>query len=140
MASIFLDSSIFLNYFLNGPKFQKSSRFIVDLDNGQMKAVINTMCILEIKYHILQEKGHEQAEQAIFLIKRNSNLEIVPITSEIAERAAELRSKYYDRNERPLSFADSLHLATAIEKNCSKLVTADSDFKDITEMRTEYIK
>ena len=69
-------------------------------------------------------------------IKKTKNIEIINVNDKIAERAADIRIKYYNKKETPLSFSDSLHIAMAIEKNCSKIITADSDFKDVKEMKT----
>lgn len=136
MENVFLDSSVFLDYFLGGPKKEKSRNFIYNIVYKKIKGIINSICILEVKYHIVREKGHDKAEDAIFFIKNIENLEIVYITDVIAERAADIRIKYYSK-DKPMSFADALHIATAIEKNCSKIITADSDFSGIAEMKAE---
>jgi PIN domain nuclease of toxin-antitoxin system len=47
-----------------------------------------------------------------------------PLTIELADRAAVLRSRHYHRTERPLSMADCVALSTAMESR-SALATSD---------------
>ena len=47
-----------------------------------------------------------------------------PLSIELADTAARLRSRQYDRNRRPLSIADCVALATATESG-SALATSD---------------
>lgn len=136
MGTILLDSSVFLDYFLKGPKLEKSRKIIYDLTHATLKGRVSSVCLMEVKYHMIKERGHDSAEEVMFFIKKINNLEIVFLTDKIAERAADIRIKYYSK-ERPLSFADAAHIATAIEMNCSKIITADSDFNGIKEIRTE---
>ncbi len=136
MVTVLLDSSVFLDYFLKGPKLEKARKIIQNLNNSTLKGCISSVCLMEIKYHVIRERGHNSAEEVMFFIKRMNTIEIVALNDQIAERAADIRVKYYSK-ERPLSFADAVHIATAIEKDCSKIITADSDFDDIKEIRTE---
>ena len=136
MGKVLLDSSVFLHHFLQGPKKEKSRVIISNLVANRLSGIISSVCLMEVKYHVMQEKGHKKAEEIMFLIKKIENVEIIEVSEQIAERAADIRRKYYSK-ERPMSFADAIHIATAIEKNCSKIIAADSDFDDIKEIRTE---
>lgn len=63
----------------------------------------------------------------------------MPVTEKVAVYAADLRHKYYDRNQNAISYADSIHLATAAMTDCDKLYTGDPDFEEIEEVETEVI-
>ena len=137
MENILLDASVFLEYFLKGAKLEKSRKYINELLENKNLGIISTMCILEVKYHIIRRLGHEKAEEAVFFIKNCKNLKICDLDDKIAEIAADIKIKYYNKDESPLSFADAIHVATAIQNKCRKLVTADSDFKGIKEIKAE---
>jgi len=51
----------------------------------------------------------------------------------VAKYAAELRHNYYEPGERELSYADALHLATAVvHDDCRVLYTGDPDVEGST--------
>jgi len=61
----------------------------------------------------------------------------MPVIDEIAAHAAELRSQYYESGERELSYADAIHLATAVAHDeCETLYSGDPDFADLDEIET----
>ncbi len=136
MVKILPDSSVFLDYFLRGPKKEKSRRYVLELSENKGSGVISSICLLEVKYHITRNLGHQKAEEAMFFIKNIENLTIVDLNDNIAEMAADIRIKYYSK-ECPLSFADAIHVATAIVANCGKIVSADADFSYIKEIKSE---
>lgn len=65
---------------------------------------------------------------------RTRNVETVAISHGIAIRAADVRARYR------LKPADALQVATAIERGCDAFLTADSDFKRVTEIPVLDIK
>ena len=71
-----------------------------------------------------------------FSISKNNrdNAGINPdFSQDFAALAVELRLKYYDRKKRAFSYADAIHLATALIAGCDQFYTGDSDFAGIDE-------
>jgi PIN domain nuclease of toxin-antitoxin system len=58
------------------------------------------------------------------------SIEFVPLTIDLADAAAQLRSRYYHRTERPLSMADCVALATAVDVD-EALATSDAHLATI---------
>ncbi|MFH1721490.1 MAG: PIN domain-containing protein, partial [Candidatus Altiarchaeota archaeon] len=95
--------------------------------------VASTMALTEIRYRILRKYDEQAADEAIALIENQSNVTVIPVIREIALEAADLRNKYYSRADLDLSYADTVHLATALQTNCKTFITGDPDFKKIKE-------
>ena len=131
-----LDSSVFLEVALNQPGSKKAGKHVQDAIDGKTSAVVSAVCLLEVKYKVLRERGEENAIRSVEAIKMIPGIEIIPATSDICEAAASLKHKYYTK-ERQISNADVIHLATAITAGCGKIITGDPDFKDIEEMEAE---
>jgi DNA polymerase elongation subunit (family B) len=58
----------------------------------------------------------------------------MPVTKEAGVYAADLRHKYYERSTNQISYADTIHIATAAITNCDIIYTGDPDFKEIEEV------
>lgn len=56
-------------------------------------------------------------------------LGLVPLDFEIARRAAEIRTRHYSRQRRPISLADAVLLASA--RTGDEVATADPDVLDV---------
>jgi predicted nucleic acid-binding protein len=56
---------------------------------------------------------------------------VVPLDAEMAQAAAEMRSKHYHRSSRPISLADAVLLASA--KTDDRIATADPDVLAVAE-------
>ena len=56
-------------------------------------------------------------------------MRLIPVTFEIADKAAQLRAQYNLRTP------DALHIASAIESGCQALLTNDLGIKRVTELR-----
>jgi len=62
-------------------------------------------------------------------------VEEIPVST--SHKAAELK-KYFKRAEKTFSLYDGIHLALA-EKYGDVLLTSNSDFKSVTEVKVEFI-
>lgn len=134
---IFLDSWVWIEFFSKDKKADKAKTIIQKLE--QEKGYISTIVTMEVRYRIRRKFGEEKADQVTLAIESFDNLEIMPITNEVAKYAADLRDKYYERREREISYGDTINLAVAVLTNCEKLYTEDPDFKNIEEIPTEII-
>ena len=133
---VLFDSFVFLDLFLRQKGEETAEKYLNDAAEGKTSTVVSSLCILEVKYHLLRKASEEKALDAIEYIKSMPEIEIVEATTEICELAASIRNKYYS-NERQLSFGDAVHIATAIKSGCKKIITGDADFKNLEEIATE---
>ena len=131
-----IDSYVFIDVFLHSRKEETAVKKLQGASASD--SVISSMVIAEVKYQIIKKLGHEKAEEAVFTIKNIEGMKIVDVSSEIAETAADIRAKYYKKNDNELSYADAIHIATAKLTGCDTLITGDPDFKEITEIKIDF--
>ena len=130
----YFDSWVWLEYVLGGPRGDVAADLVNDAyDDG---CVTSAISISEIGYIVHRELGRETADLVTSSIDDANSIRVVPVSSEIAYQGATLRSKYYDRRERELSYADAIQIATAIHTDCDVIHTGDSDFADLDEIET----
>lgn len=82
----------------------------------------------------------DEAVKARTYIEGIPNLTIVEnIPTSISHRDAELKKRYFRRAEKTFfSLYDGVHLALA-EKHCEVFLTSDSDFREVIEVKVEFI-
>ncbi len=132
---ICLDSWIFLEYYSLGPKREKCERLIFD----KRKKIISTIVLMEIIYKATRKLGKIRTKEITRNIIGSTSITLVNADRDIAEKAANLRLKYYKTGTRELSYSDCIHLATAILSKCKKFYSGDPDFNGITEMPIEVV-
>ncbi len=131
---ICLDSWIFLEYFVTGIKYKKCEKLIL----SKKTKIISTIALTEIKYKGAKIAGRIKIKRFLNDIKINPSVKIFNVDTKIAEKAADLRLKYYKKG-RELSYSDCIHLATAIISKCNTFYSGDPDFKDMEEIKTVVI-
>jgi toxin FitB len=114
-GSKLIDSSVWISYLSNG--------FFDEIIEKEEVLFLSSLSIFEIKKVLMKRKiGSEKISEAMEFVKKRCL--IIPLTSEIAEKAAEVSS---DKN---LPLADSIIYCTAI-LNDAKLYTLDNDFRGL---------
>jgi predicted nucleic acid-binding protein len=97
------------------------------VDSGQIQAVTCVITITETLTKPLKDQD-KKVELAYRNLLQSRNLTVSPITSRIADRAADLRSRYNLRTP------DALHVATAIDTQADAFLTNDKGLKRIAEI------
>lgn len=134
---IFLDSWVWLEFVFDGEHADEAESVLVRADSPEEGGLITPTVIAEVSYRIRRVENAETAKTAVRAIHDYDHIESIPVIDEVGEYAAELRHKYYDRGEQALSYADAIHLATAIlHDECHVLYTGDPDFVDVEEIET----
>lgn len=119
-VNVLIDSSIWIEFFINGNKAEKAAAIIKKLNKNNCK--IPSIVLYEV-YKKLKKQINEQAgSQAIAYIIDIS--EIVYLNERLAIMAAEASL------ENSLSMADAIIMATAEAKN-AEIKTMDSHFSSI---------
>lgn len=124
-----LDSWIFLEYYSFGPKRNRCEKLIFNRD----KKLISTVVLMEVIYKSMKKLGRIKTKEIVRDITSSTSTILVDVDRNVAEKAAELRLKYYKKG-RELSYSDCIHLATAILSKCRKFYSGDPDFEDVKEI------
>ena len=82
----------------------------------------STITLLEILVHPYRQNDSDTVNRYYGYLTRSPLIQFVPVTSEIADRAAELRAHY------GLKTPDAIQLATASEAGAGLFLTRDRDF------------
>lgn len=134
---IFLDSWVWLEFIFSGKKAAAAESVIEQANTADEGGLIAPTVITEVSYRIQTVEDESTATEAISAIREYDHIDSMPLIDDIAEYAAELRVKYYQRGERELSDADAIHLAMAtVHDDCQTLYSGDPDFTGIDEIET----
>lgn len=134
---IFIDSWVWIEYFAEDNRWRDAESVLKKVPTDG--AVITPTVLMEVHYRIDQKTNERRADRVIDTIRRFDELDIVPVTTEVALNAAKLQEKHYQRGERELSYADAIHLAAALMTDCETLYSGDSDFEGLEEIETEIV-
>ncbi len=118
--NVLIDSSVWIEFFKNGPRANKAAAIIGKSNKERYKTP--TIVLFEVYKKIKKEINEQAANQAIAYIIDTS--EIIQLNERIAIFAAEASI------ETGLSMADAIILATAQTKN-AEIKTMDSHFAGI---------
>lgn len=137
---IFLDSWVWLEYVFSGEQAAEAEEVIQQANTADSGGLITPTVIAEVSYRVRSVEDKATAEETIQAIHDFEYIESMPLVDEIAEYAAELRIELYEPGERELSYADAIHLATAVvHDDCDVLYSGDPDFDDIDVIETVVI-
>lgn len=137
---IFLDSWVWLEFIFSGDKEDEAESLIGQANTAEEGGLIAPTIIAEVSYRVRVVEDRETANEAVRAIREFQYIESMPLIDDIAEYAAELRFKYYEPGERELSYADAIHVATAVvHDDCSELYSGDPDFADLDEIETSIL-
>lgn len=133
---LYLDTFVFMDI-LSGEVEAKKAETYLEKMKGGIPCIVSSILFAELAFHIRRKRGREHAEEILMYIKSLPNLEIVPVSSDIAKGAGFLRSHYMKRIPKKLTYFDCVHIATALAAGCTKFVTGDRGFKDVKEIEME---
>ena len=91
--------------------------------------VTSVITLIEVLIHPLQQANIRLQQEYRDLLLHSSNFQMMPIDTAIAERAAEIRTRYN------LRIPDALQVATALAAGCEAFLTNDAKLKAVTELR-----
>ncbi len=118
-----VDTMIFIYAFEERPVYRGILKsFFRALENGEMNAVTSTLTITECLVQPYRKKDFALSAQYLVLFRNFPNLSIIPLTDDIAERAAFLRAQC------KLRTPDAVQLATALVSGCHAFLTNDDRF------------
>src|SRR5262245_48776677 len=128
--TIFLDTAPLIYFIERSSKYQTVLSRIFDLhQEGSFLFITTSILLLEVLVKPLRDGKTSLAKQYKDILTQASGVEMLDVTSIIAERGAELRAKYNLRTP------DAIQLGAAISSNCDYFLTHDTRLKAITEIK-----
>ena len=89
-----IDTNVFLNVLNRERKFYSNCKRVLNaVDQGKLIAVIPTLVISEILTGFYTDSKDDKADQFLFTIIANKNIEVVQLSIEIGALAAVIRSR-----------------------------------------------
>ena len=102
--------------------------------NGDESLIVSVISLNELSVYFYRTGNIEKKDRLINLIKLIPNVELIPVTSEIAEESA----KY--RHSLGIPTVDSMILTTFILQGCKESVATDEHFKKAEEQNLIKVK
>jgi predicted nucleic acid-binding protein len=131
---IYIDTNIFVYPNTGvGPSSKASISIIEKLTNNELEAGTSILTWDELNYVLRKILGAEKANEATRDFLSTPNLIFFEANEKTLNKAQSLMERY------PLKPRDALHAATAILNNCTEIVSDDSDFDKIKELKRRRI-
>ncbi len=126
-----VDSMIFIYAFEQHSTYLPFVRsFFQSLEDGDIRAVTSTITIAECLVVPYRQKDYALAAQYLVLFRNFPHLSTLPVTGEVAERAAFLRAQYNVKTP------DAIQLATALVSDAPFFLTNDEALPSIDGIHT----
>ncbi len=127
---IFLDTAPFIYFLDQTPGFGDTALRVFESIVKNNKPIITSVITVEEYLVYPYQNNIPEKETAFFDFTGDLGINILPITLDIAKKAAMIRAKY-----KHFKAMDSLQLATAIESGCDLFLTNDNQLKQFSEIK-----
>jgi predicted nucleic acid-binding protein len=126
---LYIETTPLIYYVEVNPAYiARMDAIITAVENGAPLAYSAVLTLTEVLVHPLREGNDTLKRQYRYILVNNKDLQLLPITTRIAEAAADLRARYNLRTP------DALHVATAIDVGCDAFLTNDVAIKRVAEI------
>ncbi|MAG02279.1 VapC toxin family PIN domain ribonuclease [Candidatus Pacearchaeota archaeon] len=127
MDKKYLDANIFIQGILREDNNSKET--LLRIAKGEFIGVTSLLSWDEITFIVRKFIGKEIAEIEGRKLFKLPNLKFVEVNRNIINKAQKIFEKY---NIKP---RDSIHAATAILQGCKEIISEDSDFDKVSELK-----
>jgi len=126
---LFLDTAPVIYHVEGNPTYQPRTDIVFqEIRAGSVEAVTSPITLAECLVHPYQHDDLALMQQFRNVITAGVHTRYVGV-DDVAESAAELRARYH------LSLTDAFQVAAALAAGCDALLTNDTAFKRVTELR-----
>jgi predicted nucleic acid-binding protein len=126
---IALDTNLFIYFLEDHPRYGVWCASLFDrIERGHNPAVTSTVTLLELLVQPYRDQKQELAQKIFALAGTYPKLEWVPMSIDVADRAAELRARYR------LSTPDAIQLATAIGSQAIRFYGNDRSLRRVKDI------
>jgi predicted nucleic acid-binding protein len=124
-----LDTSILIYFVQAHPRYGAWCKSLFQhFEHGQIPAFTSTVSLLEVLVQPYRARDDRLANEFFALISRYPGLVWVPVTPEVADRAAQLRADYR------LKTPDAIQVATAIVAGATGFLANDRAVSKVREI------
>ena len=109
--------------------FDRMFLIMQSVDSNLISGVASTIALTEVLVQPLRVGDRDLVNRYVAVMSRSRNFSLIPISTAIARRAADIRAHHH------LQTPDALHVATAIEAGCDAFLTNDRGIQRVTEIR-----
>jgi predicted nucleic acid-binding protein len=132
-AMIYLDANIFVYAAINnGPLGEKCRKILLEVSQNKFAGYTSVLTWDEVVHSIWKKEGKIKALEQGRNFLRLPNILFLDATQSIISRSQELMKKY------GLKPRDAIHAATALDNNIIQMVSDDSDFNKIREIKRAF--
>lgn len=103
--------------------------FFRAMNAGEFQVVTSTLTLTEVLVHPLRSNNLELTEQYRDILLDQENLAVMPVSVEVAEAAAQLRTT------QNLRTPDAIQIATAMCGHAQFFLTNDADLASVPDLR-----
>ena len=124
-----LDTSLFIYFLQDHPRFGEwCATLFTRIEQRHLEAVTSTISLLEVLVQPYRDRDDELAQKMYALLATYPGIGWIPVTIEVADRAADLRARYN------LKTPDAIQVATALTQHASLFLAGDKAFKRVKEI------
>ncbi len=128
-ARVSLDTSILIYFVQDHPRYGATCASLFErIERKRLDAMTSTVSLLEALVQPYRLQDERLAEKFYGLLSTYPQLQWVPLTVEVADRAAELRARYR------LGTPDAIQIASALIHGATGLLGNDKGLKKVQEI------
>jgi predicted nucleic acid-binding protein len=125
-----VDTMVFVYHFEANEEFGRAAgRLLKDAEEGRCRLVCSILTLLEILVVPKRNGQEDLCRRYREIFQSFPNLAVLPLETEIAETASDLRATY------SLRTPDAIHVATAIRAGAAAFISGDRKVKRVKELR-----
>ena len=125
---LYVDSAPLIYFVEEHPAYLEKMREIVRIiDQTSLVAYSSVLTLTEVMVMPLKQRNPRLVQAYREILLASDDYELVVVSPEIADKAADIRARY------GLGTPDSLHVASAVTTGCDAMLTNDRDMKRIKE-------
>lgn len=126
---LYVETAPLIYYVEENPTYlAKMDAIIAAIEHTPIAAVSSVITLTEVLTQPLKQANQKLEQEYRDILLNSAEFSLMAVTVQIAEAAADLRSRYNIRTP------DALHLATALGAGCDAFLTNDLGLKRVTEI------
>ena len=132
---VYIDTNVFIYTAISTrTKGEISKEILSRLENDELVGFTSTLTFDEIFWNIKKERGREDAIKAAKAFLHLPNLIMVDVTCDIITMSLKLLEKY------AIDPRDAIHVACALSRGITTIISDDSDFDRVKEIKRKSLK
>ncbi len=136
LNSIFLDTAPVIYYIEAHPEYGPLMKEVIAcFQSGERTVYTSVITITEVLPHPVSLNKEELVKKFMEFLRKGRDINLVDISSNIAEQAGRLRGKY-----KSLRTMDAIQIAAAVDTDANAFLTNDIKLKQVKEIKVIVLK